>query len=345
MSWYYAEKGERRGPISDGEFNTLLKSNVITAETLVWQDGMLEWRPYGQLAKDSAPPQQVAQEEVSPQWDVTDAAALEEHAKARSFSVNSCIWRAFQLLRNNFMLCAGTTFIVYAMVVFTQLIPVLGSILGSILNGPLMAGLLWFLLLLIRGENATLGDGFAGFKREFVHLVMCALFSGIVVTLCMLPGTSQLGLAEMVEKGAAPNFAPLTIILLVAGGIAALYLTVAWIFALPLIIDKGLGWREALRLSRRIGTRHWWRLFLIIPAGGALVALVLAVTLTAGTMLDAALAELIPKPLLLAIRFVLASVALSGVACLLPIFFGALMYAYEDLFGQPKHAEASESVR
>ena len=61
MSWYYAEAGESRGPVTDAELSELVRSGAIRQETLVWREGMAEWRPYGQVqgaapARSEAPP-------------------------------------------------------------------------------------------------------------------------------------------------------------------------------------------------------------------------------------------------------------------------------------------------
>lgn len=50
MSWYYAENNERRGPIEDAAFQTLVNSGTIKPETLVWRDGLSEWIPFSQAA-------------------------------------------------------------------------------------------------------------------------------------------------------------------------------------------------------------------------------------------------------------------------------------------------------
>jgi uncharacterized RDD family membrane protein YckC len=46
MQWYYSNKGQRLGPVSQAEFDQLVHDGVITADTLVWKDGMPDWRPY-----------------------------------------------------------------------------------------------------------------------------------------------------------------------------------------------------------------------------------------------------------------------------------------------------------
>lgn len=49
MNWYYAQGKERLGPVEDNEFQRLLQQGVITAETLVWRDGMSGWQPRKQV--------------------------------------------------------------------------------------------------------------------------------------------------------------------------------------------------------------------------------------------------------------------------------------------------------
>lgn len=49
MSWHYAENEEKKGPVTDEEFEQLAKNGVISADTLVWQAGMNDWRPYQEV--------------------------------------------------------------------------------------------------------------------------------------------------------------------------------------------------------------------------------------------------------------------------------------------------------
>ena len=52
---YYAINGQRQGPIAPVEFERLVSTGVITDQTLVWKDGMADWKPYGEV-KASLPP-------------------------------------------------------------------------------------------------------------------------------------------------------------------------------------------------------------------------------------------------------------------------------------------------
>lgn len=50
MPWYYANSGDRQGPVSDEEFIQLIASGRVRDETLVWKQGMPEWRRYAEVA-------------------------------------------------------------------------------------------------------------------------------------------------------------------------------------------------------------------------------------------------------------------------------------------------------
>lgn len=46
MAWYYADRGERKGPVDEAELDSLVRAGVVRPETLVWQTGMAEWKPH-----------------------------------------------------------------------------------------------------------------------------------------------------------------------------------------------------------------------------------------------------------------------------------------------------------
>src|SRR6185436_16337076 len=47
MNWYYAVGADHKGPVSDEEFQRLVQQSIITAQTLVWHEGMPNWQPHG----------------------------------------------------------------------------------------------------------------------------------------------------------------------------------------------------------------------------------------------------------------------------------------------------------
>jgi len=58
--WYYVEDQQQRGPVTDADFETLRREGKINPETLVWRDGMADWRPLREAqagaADGTAPP-------------------------------------------------------------------------------------------------------------------------------------------------------------------------------------------------------------------------------------------------------------------------------------------------
>ena len=65
MEWYYAEAGQQRGPVSDAEFENLVRAGAIQDTTLVWRDGMSDWQPYGQVRPGAAPAEAVTSESAA----------------------------------------------------------------------------------------------------------------------------------------------------------------------------------------------------------------------------------------------------------------------------------------
>ena len=53
MSWYYAQGSERIGPVSDTEFESLVNGGTIRPDTLVWQEGWGDWKPYSQVQEST----------------------------------------------------------------------------------------------------------------------------------------------------------------------------------------------------------------------------------------------------------------------------------------------------
>ena len=92
------------------------------------------------------------------------------------------------------------------------------------------AACIYFLLKKIRGERVRVETAFAGFKASLVHLFLAGFVTEVLTVL---------GFVCLILPG--------------------IYLFVAWFFTLPLVIDKRLDFWPAMRISRRIITRHWWK--------------------------------------------------------------------------------------
>jgi len=58
MQWYYANGGQRQGPVTQADFEKLVADGVIKSDTLVWAQGMADWLPYAQVASGAGAPAQ-----------------------------------------------------------------------------------------------------------------------------------------------------------------------------------------------------------------------------------------------------------------------------------------------
>ncbi len=50
MEWYYADSGQRLGPIDESELQALQAAGKVQGETLVWRAGMPEWQPLSEAS-------------------------------------------------------------------------------------------------------------------------------------------------------------------------------------------------------------------------------------------------------------------------------------------------------
>lgn len=55
MSWFYALDGQQAGPVTDSQLEELLSSRKIGPATLVWREGMAEWKPLNVARPLAAP--------------------------------------------------------------------------------------------------------------------------------------------------------------------------------------------------------------------------------------------------------------------------------------------------
>ncbi|MEP6670811.1 MAG: DUF4339 domain-containing protein [Chthoniobacter sp.] len=53
MQWYYSAGGQQQGPVSQAELEALVSKGTVTAETLVWREGLPNWAAYSTVATSS----------------------------------------------------------------------------------------------------------------------------------------------------------------------------------------------------------------------------------------------------------------------------------------------------
>jgi len=186
----------------------------------------------------------------------------------------ACLTTAWRLFQQQFSTLFGPTMmyllICFGLGIFGAL-PYIGplfSLCSMVIGGPLMAGLYVVYLRVIRGETPPLGSVFDGFRKMFGHLFLGQWVAGILAFVPLLAGILVLffsvGLTVIMGlvKGSAswPTFEVLApgLALFLLGVPVSIFLTVNWMFSLPMILDQRLDFWTAMKRSARQVRRHWW---------------------------------------------------------------------------------------
>jgi uncharacterized membrane protein len=188
----------------------------------------------------------------------------------------------------------------------------------ALILAPLFGGLYYIYIQRIRGLPAGVGDLFIGFQKMFAQLFLGNFVVSFFVGLCMIPfnvlqtakieplleklqHTSPTDVQNIIPQLWTAIFSTLPVLIICM--IPVTYLTVNWLFTLPLIIDKQMKFWPAMKASWKKVHQHWWLLLgLIVVVGLLNIAGVCACCV--------------------------------GVLFTVPIGTAALMYAYETIFGE-----------
>ena len=289
--------GKEYGPITDEELRKWISEGRLNAQSRAKAESDAEFRTLAQFPE-------FADSYAQPEAPATIAPRIAAGNRADDYELDlgECITRAWALVRNNFWPVVGVSALVlFAIVGINQLFglitnPIVNQmvtdqkvnargiliVLGvTIISAPVstifMAGLFKYYLKLIRGEMPTVSDAFSGFGPRTGQLILLSLVQMTLVVVgymfCIIPG---------------------------------IYLTVAWYFAIPLVIDRNLDFWPALQLSRRLVSKHWFIVFAAMLVFG-LVAMIGIIACGIGILVT------------------------------MPVGTIALMYAYETIFGAQKN--------
>lgn len=56
VDWFYVQNGKQIGPVPVAQFDDLVQSGRISAETLVWREGLVNWQAFGSIRVTSLRP-------------------------------------------------------------------------------------------------------------------------------------------------------------------------------------------------------------------------------------------------------------------------------------------------
>lgn len=110
MSWYYAEKGAQKGPVNEQEFQSLVQSGAIRADTLVWREGMANWVAYGSLGATPAAapaPTAAAAAATATATTTTASVAIESADSGRCAECGGVFARKDMVAYGDKLVCAG----------------------------------------------------------------------------------------------------------------------------------------------------------------------------------------------------------------------------------------------
>ncbi len=286
------------GPIPADQIRQWIAEGRLNGQTAGQAEGSPEWRPLSEFPEFADALGAMPMAAMPQVLEMGGSSTSPGNILARGYDIDigHCIARGWNLVKENFLLVVGTTLLVMIVTVgINQIIALitrpamqslirgnvtpgaifivaLGYILGMPIYSIFYGGLYGFYLKLIRRQPVNVSDAFVGFSPVFGQLALVGLVVGLLTllgfALCVLPG---------------------------------IYLAVAWIFGVPLVIDKRMDFWDAMEMSRKIVNQHFW--------------IVLGLLLLVGLISAAGLVA-----------------CCVGVFVTTPIGYIALIYAYEDVF-------------
>lgn len=181
-----------------------------------------------------------------------------------------CIKAGWELVKDQYWLFVGMCAV--AMIVGSA-VPL------GILMGPMMCGLYLVFFSKRRGLPIEFGMLFKGFDY-FGQSVIAALLHVIPIMAIIIPAYIFLyiGMFAAMAAGSASDSGPVAglmfllvvVIFYVAVVLVIILVSIGFMFAYPLIVDRGLPGFEAVKLSFKAGFGNFWRLLGLSLLGGLL---------------------------------------------------------------------------
>lgn len=296
MTWFYAENGEQKGPVSEEELKQLFSDGGKNVEELIWKEGMADWASFASVFGDEsgnvACPTcgtQVQADELIPAGDTkvcpncrdTYAQGLKEGLSKPVSALGSrgtggqtpnrdLRTMAREALVGKWGLGVLAIFIMGAITQVVNFIPLLGLIVTWVISGPFSLGLHQVFLNISREEDAEVGMVFSGFSKFGLGLglyFLTMIISGLVLGVVAIPGGIMIAIAASQGQGQIetnPLFIIGILLAAIPAGIAATHVFLRLSMAYFIANDNpDLGVIGALKESNKITTGHKWKLFFL----------------------------------------------------------------------------------
>jgi uncharacterized membrane protein len=301
--------GNIYGPVTETQVRQWINEGRANAQTLAQAQGATDWKPLGafsEFAEALAVPPLLP---PPPTAAAQPASAEELNAILKrdyALDIGGCIGGWWELLKRDYWSVFTATLIVILINGAAAAVPYgIGYVISLFLHGQLMGGLFFYYIRKIRGHNPQIGDVFAGFSRNPGQLILTNICISLATTLLALIGIVAL-IAGFWLQAQTAEYGQIVLasaaFFFVVSVLVAIYLYVAWYFALALVMDKQLRFWDALELSRKTVHKHWWTVFGL----GLLCGLIYLLGICG---------------------------CFIGILFTAPIAFGAMMYGYEAIFG------------
>ena len=269
------------GQFSEQEISNGLANGRFFPADLGWQEGMESWQPLSSLT--NLPPPGAAVPVANPMPPAFEAppAAFEKPGKIR---FDECLTKAWECFQRNWGLCVVATLILFAVSAVVQ-IPMqiaqtmlerfmghgssvqiwmmiaMGVVflffyaLATGVSTVLSSGFMYFFIESLRTGKSNIDNVFAGFRKSnWIQLLLAMLvwILAVFLILAVLLGPGIFLTAVM--KSSVP--------VIVAGVLAiipVIYFSVAIGFVFPLIVDKKVGFWQAITTSVKTVHRQWFQ--------------------------------------------------------------------------------------
>jgi hypothetical protein len=156
-----------------------------------------------------------------------------ENLLSRDYHIDSgaALRKAWEMFMAHVAEFAGFALILFLIYALSSRMSGAGSLLLSLVSGPLYAGYAIVTFRLLAGREFRFNDFFAGFSF-FLPLLLTGLASGLIVATGM-------------------------VLLLIPG----IYFLVSYLFAVLFVIDYGMEFWQAMETSRKLVSKHWFSCF------------------------------------------------------------------------------------
>jgi len=270
---------------------------------------------------------------------LTQAENIMEPSRVKALNGWRWIVQSYRLFQKNPLIWSSLVFIFWMLLALSNLIPVVGSMLMTVLTPVFLAGLMLSCQALEHDQELELANIFAGFKHNVGHLVT---LGGINLTLTVLIiGVSSffdggvflkmVFFGEMppgaTEEAASFMLDPRTELAMLFSAALSLPLMMAYWFSPALIVFNGMPAPQAMKLSLTASLRNVLP-FLVYSL--ALTAVMLGGMMVLGMIMGLLGGVFGKENILLAV--LLAVVLLPLLLTFVTIMIGTIYTSYRDIF-------------